>query len=132
MAATNFWELERGNRRETATLIAVFITILAALGFGLDFIAGDVRIAPSGIQGFPLLTLAALTLGSVQSMVSYWGGASLVLASVQARELKPDSPRHQMVLDVISEMATAARMPAIKPYVMSDPAPNAFATGRDP
>jgi len=37
-----------------------------------------------------------------------------------------------MVLDVISEMATAARMPAPKPYLIDDQSPNAFATGRDP
>ena len=57
---------------------------------------------------------------------------SLVLASVQARELAPDTPQHQMVLDVVREMALAARMPVPKAYLMNDPSPNAFATGRDP
>jgi heat shock protein HtpX len=37
-----------------------------------------------------------------------------------------------MVLDVINEMATAARMPVPKPYIIDDESPNAFATGRDP
>jgi heat shock protein HtpX len=37
-----------------------------------------------------------------------------------------------MVLDVIREMALAARMPVPRAYIMDDPAPNAFATGRDP
>ena len=57
---------------------------------------------------------------------------SLVLASVHARELTPDTPKHQMVLDVVREMALAARMPVPKAYMIDDPAPNAFATGRDP
>src|SRR5260370_23521608 len=37
-----------------------------------------------------------------------------------------------MVLDVIKEMAIAVRMVPPKPYLMDDPSPNAFATGRDP
>lgn len=37
-----------------------------------------------------------------------------------------------MVLDVMREMALAARMPVPKAYLMNDPSPNAFATGRDP
>ncbi|HLJ43009.1 MAG TPA: M48 family metallopeptidase, partial [Candidatus Binataceae bacterium] len=67
-----------------------------------------------------------------QSLLSYYGGTALVLASVQARELEPDTPEHQMVLDVVHEMALAARMPVPKAYLMNDPSPNAFATGRDP
>ena len=65
-------------------------------------------------------------------MVSYYGGASLVLLSVHARALTADTPQHQMVLDVINEMALAARMPVPKAYMIDDPSPNAFATGRDP
>ena len=37
-----------------------------------------------------------------------------------------------MVLDVVREMALAARMPVPTAYIIDDPSPNAFATGRDP
>ncbi len=131
-ARTDFWELERRNRRETAALVVVFIALFTALGFGLDFRFGDLAIVDGSLTGFPLLTLIALGFGIFQSLLSYYGGASLVLASVQARELSPDTPQHQMVLDVVREMALAARMPVPKAYLMSDPSPNAFATGRDP
>ena len=131
-ARTDFWALERGNRRQTAMLVAVFIALFAALGFGLDFAVGDLHVIEGRLAGFPLLTLAALIIGSIQSLVSYYGGASLVLLSVHARELTPDTPKHQMVLDVVREMALAANMPVPKAYIIDDPAPNAFATGRDP
>src|SRR5690348_5894438 len=131
-ARTDFWELERRNRRETAMLVVVFIVLFTALGFGLDFRFGDLAIVDGSLTGFPLLTLIALGFGIFQSMLSYYGGAALVLASVQARELTPDTAQHQMVLDVVREMALAARMPVPKAYLMDDPAPNAFATGRDP
>jgi heat shock protein HtpX len=131
-AHTDFWELERRNRRETALLVVVFIALFTALGFGLDFRFGDLAIVEGLLTGFPMLTLIALGFGIFQSLLSYYGGTALVLASVQARELEPDTPQHQMVLDVVHEMALAARMPVPKAYLMNDPSPNAFATGRDP
>jgi len=131
-AHTDFWELERRNRRETALLVLVFIALFTALGFGLDFRFGDLAIVGGSLTGFPMLTLIALGFGIFQSLLSYYGGTALVLASVQARELEPDTPEHQMVLDVVHEMALAARMPVPKAYLMNDPSPNAFATGRDP
>jgi heat shock protein HtpX len=130
--AADFWAEERANRRQTLILIAVFLLLYCALGLGLDFLIGALRFQDGTLTGFPVLTLAALIIGLIQASVSYYGGAALVLASVHARRLQPDSDRHRMVLDVIQEMTIAARMPPIKAYVMPDPAPNAFATGRDP
>jgi heat shock protein HtpX len=130
--AANFRALEAANRRETAVMVVVFMLLFGALGLGLDFAARDIAIVDGHLVGFPVLTIAALVFAGVQSMVSYYSGASLVLLSVHANPLTPDTTRHQMVLDVINEMATAARMPVPKPYVIDDPSPNAFATGRDP
>ena len=130
--AANFRELERRNRRATLYLVAVFIPMFAALGLGLDFIAGDLRLRDGVLIGFPFLTIAALIFACVQTLVSYFGGTGLILLSVHARELTPETVKDQVVLDVVNEMALAARMPVPKAYVMDDPAPNAFATGRDP
>src|SRR6202047_4113569 len=132
VARTDFWELERRNRRETALLVAVFIVLFTVLGFGLDFVFHDLTMVDGTLAGFPMLTLIALGFGIFQSLLSYYGGASLVLASVRARALTVDTPQHQMVLDVVREMALAARMPVPTAYLMDDPSPNAFATGRDP
>jgi heat shock protein HtpX len=129
---SDFRTLERRNRRETVLLVAVFLVLFTALGFGLDFVFGDLRIVDGSLVGFPMLMIAALIIGSVQSVLSYYSGASLVLASVHARELTADTSKHQMVLDVVREMALAARMPVPRGYIIDDPAPNAFATGRDP
>jgi len=129
---SDFRELERTNRRDTAMLVAVFLVIYCALGFGLDYLVGAVRIVDGHVSGFPVLTIAALIIGSIQALASFFGGAALVLMSAHARELAADSPKHQMVLDVVREMALAARMPAPRAYIIDDPAPNAFATGRDP
>jgi heat shock protein HtpX len=130
--AADFWAEERANRRQTAMLIGACLLLYSALGLGLDFLIGALRFQYGSLHGFPVLTLAALIIGLIQTSVSYYAGAALVLASVHARPLLPDTDRHKMVLNVIQEMQLAARMPPIKAYVMPDPAPNAFATGRDP
>jgi len=130
--STDFRELERANRRETVALVVVFLVLFCALGFGLDFVVGALRIIDGHLVGFPVLTIAALIVGSIQALVSYYAGASLVLASAHATQLMPDSPKHQMVLDVVREMALAARMPVPRAYIIGDPSPNAFASGRDP
>ena len=131
-AASDFRALEATNRRETVMLVAVMILILAALGFGLDVWSGAIRISQGQVYGFPLLTIFALLFGGVQALVSFYGGAQLVLLSVHARTLTPDTLQHQQVLDVINEMAIASQLPVPRAYIMDDPAPNAFATGRDP
>lgn len=131
-AASDFRALEATNRRETAVLVAAMIAILAALGFGLDVWSGSIRIADGSLSGFPLLTIFALIFGAVQALISFYGGTRLVLLSVHAHPLTADTIQHQRVLDTINEMAIAARMPAPRAYLMEDPAPNAFATGRDP
>lgn len=128
----DFWTQERTNRRQTVMLVAVFLTLYCALGLGLDFLIGALRFSNGSLRGFPIVTVAALAIGLIQAAASYYAGAALILGSVHAKRLLPDSDRHQMVINVIQEMTLAARMPPIKAYVMPDPAPNAFATGRDP
>jgi heat shock protein HtpX len=131
-AASDFRALEAANRRQTVILIAVMVAILAALGFAMDVWVGAIRFYGGAPAGFPVLTIVALAFGGTQALVSFYGGASLVLMSVHARPLTPDTVQHQTVLDVIREMAIAARMPTPRAYIIDDPSPNAFATGRDP
>ena len=69
VARTDFWELERRNRRETALLVAVFIVLFTVLGFGLDFVFHDLTIVDGALAGFPMLTLIALGFGIFQSLL---------------------------------------------------------------
>src|SRR5580704_16540225 len=130
--AADFWAQERANRRQTRMMVAVFLLLYCVLRLGLDFLLGTLRFQDGSLRGFPVLTVGALIVGMIQASVSYYAGAALVLGSVHAQRLMPDNDQHKMVLNVIQEMTLAARMPPIKAYVMPDPAPNAFSTGRDP
>jgi len=131
-AASDFRALERRNRRDTVMLIGAFVIVFLLIGCAFDFLAGTLQIHQGHIYGAPIFMVLALIFASVQSTVSYFGGAPLILLSVHAQALTPDTPKHQMVLDVIQEMALASRLPVPKAYFIPDPAPNAFATGRNP
>ena len=130
--ASDFRALERQNRRETILLVIGFILLFLLIGIAFDFFAGTLRFRNGHLYGMPIFMVCALAFASVQSTVSFFGGAPLILLSVHAQPLTPDTPKHQMVLNVIQEMSIASRLPLPKAYFIPDPAPNAFATGRNP
>jgi heat shock protein HtpX len=128
----NFRNMERANRRATAKLVMLFILINSAGGVGLDFFT-HIILSSHGIRlGFPIfMPLAALVAG-VHALRAYFSGSSVLLDLVCAKELSGDSPKNQTVIDVVTEIALASRIPRPRVCVMDDPAPNAFASGRDP
>jgi heat shock protein HtpX len=79
---------------------------------------------------FPVVTVVALITSTVITLAGYRFGSQLILTSVGAE--KPDSeiPEHRELQNVVTEMALASGLPMPKLYVVYDPAPNAFATGR--
>jgi heat shock protein HtpX len=127
-----FRHLEHANRRKTVQLVVTFILIYAVSGFVLDLLFRTLRIVDHRMTGFPWLTIGAVAIASTQALWAYYLGSSAVIRAVQADDLTPSSVKEQAVLDVVSEMALAARMPMPRVCLMEDPAPNAFASGRDP
>lgn len=86
---------------------------------------------PHGLS-FPLATLSALTFATMTTLAAYRFGGSLILNSVGAEKLDRQLPEHRELYNVVTEMALASGCPMPKVFVVFDPAPNAFATGRDP
>jgi heat shock protein HtpX len=122
--ATTFYSQIGANKRNSVLLAILVILILGVLGLFIGWaVFGDPRAAiPS--------TITAVGLGLLASLVSYFAGDSLVLATSGAKEVGPnDIPQ---LHNVVQEMAIAANVPMPKVYLIDDTAPNAFATGRDP
>lgn len=72
----------------------------------------------------------ALAIAGIQSMVAYRVGERIVLRVSRAR---PVSPEEQPRLhNIVEGLAIAAGIPKPAVYLIPEPAPNAFATGRDP
>jgi heat shock protein HtpX len=127
-----FWQLERANRRRTLVLVAVLILLFATFGLGLDFIFRTVSFRGGRLSGIPWFAVTAVILAVAQSMHAYFAGAGLVLGAMGAHPISSDDPKNQVVINVVREMALAARIPAPRIDVIDDPSPNAFAIGRDP
>jgi heat shock protein HtpX len=122
--ATTFYSQIGANKRNSVLLAILVILTLGVLGLFIGWaLFGDPRAAiPS--------TITAIGLGLLASLVSYFAGDSLVLATSGAKEVGPnDLPQ---LHNVVQEMAIAANVPMPKVYLIDDTAPNAFATGRDP
>ena len=76
----------------------------------------------------------ALGIGLALNFVNYWFSGSLILKAYSAQELKPGDHGGQLdwLLEDIRQMAQKADMPMPKVALIPKPAPNAFATGRNP
>jgi heat shock protein HtpX len=127
-----FRQLERVNRRRTVTLVVKLVLLLAEFGLGLDYLFRNVRFGDGGISGFPWFATVIVSLAVALSLRAYYSGSDLVLGKMGARPISSDQPKNQAVIDVVREMALAARIPTPRIDLIDDPSPNAFAIGRDP
>ena len=79
----------------------------------------------------PLATLTALTLSTLITLAGFYQGPDWILASVHAEPVDGKIPEHRELHNVVTEMALASGCAMPKVFVTYDPAPNAFATGKD-
>ncbi|MBM3318133.1 MAG: M48 family metallopeptidase [Candidatus Eisenbacteria bacterium] len=117
------WELVRANQRRSRLIVIGMALLLAAMGYLL----GDSFLEGQGGAGLAI----ALAVWGVLWLITVSAGDSMLLSIARAR---PIEKRHHPVLyNVVEEMTIAAGLPAMPSvYIIDDPAPNAFATGRDP
>jgi len=124
VAGSTFYDQVAANRRNSFLMAGLVVVLLGLLGF---FIGWAVFGEPSGGLVF---MAAAIGLGALSGVGTYFAGDQLVLSVSGAREITDDTA--PQVMNVVREMAIAANVPMPKVYIIEDTAPNAFATGRDP
>jgi heat shock protein HtpX len=119
-----FYDQIGQNRRNSVLLAVAVIALLGLMGLVIGW----------AVTGNPAAALPstgiAIAVGLVASLLSYYLGDSLVLASSGAKQV--DEQSQPQLMNVVQEMALAAGVPMPKVYLIGDTAPNAFATGRDP
>lgn len=103
------------NYAKTALLLAVLTAILVALGA-----------AVGGKAGLVLAFIVAL----VMNALSLWKSDTIVLRMFNAQEV--DERSAPELVSLVGELARRAELPMPRVYVMNNPQPNAFATGRNP
>jgi heat shock protein HtpX len=115
------------NRRKSWLIIAFFMVFVLVVCFvfaeAIGYIYGTDTL---GFVLFPLLILVAIA----STVTSYYYSDQLVLKASGAKPVKKEDYPH--LVNTVEGLAIAAGIPMPKVYVIEDPAPNAFATGRDP
>lgn len=78
----------------------------------------------------PYSIVIALAFSTISSFLSYYNCDKLVLAMNGARKATPE--QDQLLSTLLDGLCIASGLPKPKLYVVNDPSPNAFATGRNP
>ncbi len=107
------------NKRNTVLIMAVFVGLITAIGYAVSYFYGNTSIT------FWILGGAIL-----YALIQYFAAGKLAVAMTGATQIeKRDNPR---LYRTVENLSITLGMPMPKVYIINDPAPNAFATGRDP
>ena len=114
------FELIRSNKRRSVVLVASFVLIVAMVGLAVGLVVGN------GI----LFTLVAVVISGLIAFGSYWKADKIALAVSRAHPAPVDE--YQRLHNLVEGLCIAGGLPKPGMYIIDDPAPNAFATGRNP
>lgn len=107
------------NKRRTVLLLLSFLVLL----WGFAFVMSKAFASPGLLFVIGIFSIS-------YAIFSYFAGAKMALAVNRAKLIsKKDNPR---LWRTVENLSITEGMPMPKVYIMDDPAPNAFATGRDP
>ncbi|MBH0117549.1 M48 family metalloprotease [Salinibacterium sp. NG253] len=109
------------NKRNTVLIIILFVIIIGFLGYALSFLMG----------GDPMtITIGTIIGAGAFTLIQYFAASGEAVAMSGAVQIqKADNPR---LYRIVENLAITTGTPMPKVYIVNDPAPNAFATGRDP
>ncbi|HEU5122354.1 MAG TPA: M48 family metalloprotease, partial [Candidatus Saccharimonadales bacterium] len=107
------------NKRNTFIIMAFFVGLVGAIGWAISYFYGDMSIA-----------YWVIGVAFVYALIQYFLAGKLATLMTGAKEIrKADNPR---LYRIVENLTITTGMPMPKVYIIDDPAPNAFATGRDP
>jgi heat shock protein HtpX len=98
---------------------AMLLAALTAIFMGVGYLIG-------GTGGMVI----ALIIAAGMNVFSYWNADKLVLSMHHAREV--DARSAPQYYQIVRDLAARADLPMPRVYIMDNPQPNAFATGRNP
>jgi heat shock protein HtpX len=114
------YDLIAANKRRSVLLIAAFVGLVVAVGAAVGILVGY------GLAG----TLIALGLAGAMAFASYWKSDAVALSLSRARPADPET--YKRLHNLVEGLCIASGLPKPRVYIIDDPAPNAFATGRNP
>ncbi len=111
----------QANQQRSFILIAIFIGVLAAVGY----LYGQLSGTGYGGLAFALVVSVGMTL------VSWFAGDKIVLSASGAKEIR-SREEQPYIWNLVENLCITAGLPMPRVYIIPDEAMNAFATGRDP
>lgn len=116
---TTLYSNQASNVRKTWFMMTGFLLVVIAIGFVLSYVYGN-----------PTLLYGAIILSFALNIGAYWFSDKVVLSMANAEPVtkKDDYPE---LWNMLENLCITAGLPMPKLYVINDPAPNAFATGRN-
>jgi heat shock protein HtpX len=108
------------NKRRSWLLIAGFVILVAAVAVAFSYL----------ISGGPVGIVIAVVIAVGTSVLAYWKSDAVALRMSRARPAPVEEfARYH---NIVEGLCIASGLPKPRLYVVDDPAPNAFATGRNP
>ncbi len=114
------YDLIQSNKRRSILLVTAFVLVVAIVGAAFGLVIGN----------GPIATVVALLIGGTIAFASYWKADKIALAVSRARPADPE--QYARLHNLVEGLCIASGLPKPGVYVVDDPAPNAFATGRNP
>jgi heat shock protein HtpX len=108
------------NKRRTVLMLAAFVLLIALVAVALGILF------QAGVAIVPIAIVIAIGL----AWTSYFYSDKVALAASRAKPA--DGPEYRRYHNLVEGLIIAAGLPKPRLYVVDDPAPNAFATGRNP
>ncbi|MDO4611566.1 MAG: M48 family metalloprotease [Candidatus Saccharibacteria bacterium] len=107
------------NKRRTILIIIGFVLMITAIAGAFAYVYRN-----------PFIAVWTVIIAIIYAVIQYFLAGSLATAMTGAREIqKKDNPR---LYNIVENLSITTGLPVPKVYIIDDPAPNAFATGRDP
>ncbi len=119
MSTGNLYTHQSSNIFKTYLLMGSFLLFVILIGYSAAWYMGN-----------PVILYIAVIFAFGMNIYSYWFSDKLVLRMTNAVEADPGQYRE--LINVVENLSITAGLPMPKVYVVNDPAPNAFATGRNP
>lgn len=107
------------NIRKTWFLMAMFFSLVMAVGYGVSWYFGN-----------PVILYIAVIFALFMNFFSYWYSDKIVLKMTGAKPVTREE--YFDLYNIVENLSITAGLPMPKVYIVNDPAPNAFATGRNP
>ena len=109
------------NKRNTVIVMILFILLVGLLGLAVGYFANSIEYA-----------ICITIFGVVYAFIQYFLSMRLAIAMTGAIKVDRKVPEQKRLYNIVENLSIQLNLPMPEVYIIEDPAPNAFAAGRDP